>query len=133
MEPRISIITLGVKDLKKSTKFYQDLGFPLQPGTDAISFFELAGTWLALFPKSSLAKDANILPKGNGFSGFTLAHNVKSKKDVDAIMKQAEQIGAHVTDQPHDRDWGGYSGYFADPDGYLWEIAWNPYFKLDAK
>lgn len=131
MESRISIITLGVKDLKISTKFYQDLGFLLQPNNEGISFFELNGTWLALFPKVLLAKDANVNSDGNGFPGFTLAHNVKSKEEVNKIMKLAEKVGAKITDQSRDRDWGGYSGYFSDPDGYLWEIAWNPYFKLN--
>lgn len=134
MEPRISIITLGVKDLKISTKFYLDLGFPLQkPVNDSISFFELTGTLLALYPKAALAKDANVPEIGSGFSGFTLAHNVHSKEEVDNIMKVAEHVGAKITDVAHDREWGGYSGYLADPDGYLWEIAWNPYFKFDSK
>lgn len=124
---------MGVGDLKRSTKFYQDLGFPLQSGNGEISFFELTGTLLALFPKSLLAKDANVSPDGSGFSGFTLAHNVKSKEKVDVIMKAAEKIGAKIADQARNRDWGGYSGYFADPDGYLWEIAWNPHFKFDSK
>ena len=131
MKPRINIITLGVSDLKTSTKFYQKFGFSLQPGSEAISFFRLTGTWLALFPKPALAKDANVSLKGNGFSGFTLAHNVRSKQEVDKIMKRAKSIGAKITDQAHDRNWGGYSGYFTDLDGYLWEVAWNPYFQVD--
>ncbi|MEK9179178.1 MAG: VOC family protein [Patescibacteria group bacterium] len=132
MQPRISIITLGVKDLKASTKFYLALGFPLQPPeNDMISFFELSGTQLALYPKDLLAKDAKVLETGSGFSGFTLAHNVHSKEEVDTIMKEAERIGAKITDPAHEREWGGYSGYFADLDGYLWEIAWNPYFKFE--
>jgi hypothetical protein len=130
MEPRISIITLGVKNLEISTKFYQALRFPLQPGNKNISFFELSGIWLALFPKTSLAKDANVSDIGSGFPGFTLAHNVKTKTEVDKILKLAEQAGAKIKDKAHNRDWGGYSGYFSDPDGYLWEIAWNPYFKI---
>ena len=131
MEPRISIITLGNSDLAKSTKFYTDLGFTPQPGNTQISFFELHGTWLALFPNGKLAEDAKVSPTENGFKGFTLAHNVKSKAEVDQIMQLAQEIGAKITDPAHDRTWGGYSGYFADPDGNLWEIAWNPYFKLN--
>lgn len=131
MEPRISIITLGVKDLQTSTQFYVALGFTPQPGNAGITFFELEGTWLALFPLDELAKDAKVAANGNGFKGFTLAHNVVSKDEVDRIMKLAESVGAQITDPAHDRDWGGYSGYFADPDGFLWEIAWNPNFKLD--
>lgn len=130
MEPRISIITLGVSDLQKSTEFYRDgLGLPIQKSNDGISFFVLQGTWLALFPKDKLAKDAKVKNNGKGFSGFTLAHNVNSKEKVDEILKQAEKTGAKVTDPAHNREWGGYSGYFKDLDGYLWEIAWNPYFE----
>lgn len=131
MEPRISIITLGVSDLAKSTKFYTNLGFTPQLGNDGITFFELTGTWLALYPVDKLANDAKVSATGSGFKGFTLAHNVGSKTEVDRIMKLAEEVGAQITDPAHDRDWGGYSGYFADPDGFLWEIAWNPNFKLD--
>lgn len=131
MEPRISIITLGVNDLQTSTQFYVALGFTPQAGNAGITFFELTGTWLALYPVDKLANDAGVSPDGNGFRGFTLAHNVGSKTEVDRIMKLAEEVGAQITDPAHDRDWGGYSGYFADPDGFLWEIAWNPNFKLD--
>lgn len=131
MEPRISIITLGVSNLQKSTEFYRDgLGLPEQKGNDGITFFELSGTKLALFPKDKLARDANVKNVSTGFPGFTLAHNVSSKKKVDELMKKAEKIGAEITDPAHEREWGGYSGYFKDPDGYLWEIAYNPYFKL---
>jgi len=130
MDQRISIITLGVANLPKSTKFYQDLGFTLQPGNTQISFFELQGTWLALYPKDTLAQDAKVKNESQGFAGFTLAHNVASKEEVDQILKHAAGIGAKITDPAHTRDWGGYSGYFQDPDGYLWEIAWNPYFKI---
>lgn len=132
MEPRISIITLGVSDLTRSTKFYKDgLGLPLgDQSNNEISFFETKGTWLALYPKDKLAEDAKVPNNGNGFSGITLAHNVRTKEKVDIIMKKAEKIGATITDLAHDRAWGGYSGYFEDPDGYLWEIAWSPNFSI---
>lgn len=127
MEPRISIITLGVDDLKKSKSFYEALGLPAKNDHIGIIFIELIGTWLALYPKELLALDANIENDASGFSGFTLAHNVKSKNEVDELMKTAISAGAVVTDTARDREWGGYSGYFKDPDGYLWEIAWNPH------
>ncbi len=127
MKPYISIITLGVSDLVQSTHFYTALGFPLESSSDQISFFQLVGIKLALYPKELLAQDAKVTSMGSGCSGITLAHNVSSKSDVDTIMTEARALGAVVTDPPHDREWGGYSGYFSDPDGYLWEIAWNPH------
>jgi len=133
VEPRISIITLGVMDLERSVNFYRDgLGLPLQEGyAGQIAFFELRGTWLALFPRDSLAVDANQAREGQGFQGFTLAHNVRSTEAVDRLIQKAASIGAEVVKKPQDTDWGGYSGYFKDPDGFLWEVAWNPFFKID--
>jgi len=133
MEPRISIITLGVQDLDRSVDFYRDgLGLPLQEGYEGqIAFFELIGTWLALYPRESLSADANQSPSGDGFQGFTMAHNVGSREDVDQLISKASSAGAQVVKEPQDTEWGGYSGYFKDPDGFLWEIAWNPYFKIE--
>ncbi|MDA0734265.1 MAG: VOC family protein [Chloroflexi bacterium] len=132
MEPRISIITLGVSNLAKSIEFYRDgLGLPLRPGEAAIAFFETKGTWLALFPRESLAEDANVPLPGGGSPGFTLAHNVRSKEEVDALIGHAVSVGATLVKPAHDAEWGGYSGYFADPDGYLWEICWNPFFWIE--
>lgn len=133
MEPRISIITLGVSDLARSTEFYRDgLGLPLREGSgEAISFFETTGTWLALYPRDELAADATVPAEGSGFRGFTLAHNLRSKEEVDALLKQAEEAGAEIVKPAQDVFWGGYSGYFADPDGYLWEVAWNPHFRIE--
>ncbi len=133
MEPRISIITLGVSDLARSIAFYRDgLGLPLRDeGSDAIAFFETKGTWLALFPREALAADAKVDEAGSGFPAFTLAHNVRSKEEVDALLKHAEGCGATITKQPQDTDWGGHSGYFKDPDGFLWEVAWNPHFSIE--
>lgn len=129
MNPRISIITLGVSDLVRSTAFYRDgLGFPTVGDFPGITFFRLNGTWLALFPKEELALDATVPADGQGFSGITLAHNVGSKAEADAVLHEAERAGGHMTKPAQDTDWGGYSGYFADPDGYLWEVAWNPHF-----
>lgn len=117
-----------LKTCKNPPNFIRTLGFLYKKEMKA-SVFELNGTKLALYPKSLLAKDANVPENGTGFSGFTLAHNVSSKEEVEEILKKAESIGAKITDKAHERDWGGYSGYFSDPDGYLWEIAWNTYFK----
>ena len=125
------MITLGVSDLARSTVFYRDgLGFPTHGDFPGITFFKLTGTWLALFPLEELAKDAQVDLHREGFSGVTLAHNVGSKTEVDAVLKQAQRAGARITKPAKDTDWGGYSGYFADLDGYLWEVAWNPHFDL---
>ena len=132
MEPRISIITLGVSDLERSNKFYRDgLGFPLSDNSaEGVSFFELRGTWLGLYPREALAEDATVPAAGSGFPGITLAHNMASKQQVDALLKEAEAAGAKIVKPAQDVFWGGYSGYFADPDGYLWEVAWNPHFEI---
>lgn len=133
MEPHISIITLGVQDLERAARFYRDgLGLPIQKGYEGqIAFFELSGTWLALYPRELLAGDANQPPEGEGFQGITMAHNVRSREDVVRLIDKASSAGARVVKEPRDADWGGYSGYFKDPDGFLWEIAWNPYFKIE--
>jgi len=133
MEPRLSIVTLGVSDLARSVRFYRDgLGLPLREGSgDVIAFFETSGTWLALFPRQALAADANVASAGAGFSGFTLAHNVRSREAVDELLREAEAAGAAVVKPAKETDWGGYSGYFSDPDGFLWEVAWNPHFWIE--
>jgi catechol 2,3-dioxygenase-like lactoylglutathione lyase family enzyme len=129
MEPRLSFVTLGVTDLKRSTAFYRDvLRLPLVHSEEAISFFELGKTWLSLFPRKLLAVDAGIPETGSGFRGITLAHNVRSEKEVDALIAEAVAGGATLIKPGQKADWGGYSGYFADPDGHLWEVAWNPHF-----
>jgi uncharacterized protein len=131
MKPKISMITLGVSDLARSTVFYRDgLRFPTYGNFPGITFLKLTGTWLALIPREELAVDARVDSRGEGFSGVTLAHNVNSKTEVDAVLKQAQRAGARITKPAKDTDWGGYSGYFADLDGYLWEVAWNPHFDL---
>ncbi len=129
MKPRISMITLGVSDLVASTRFYgEGLGFPQMPGESSVSFFTLNGAWLALYGREALAEDAGVPAAGSGFAGFTLAHNVSSRAEVDKVMAEAVKAGARLIKEPGDVFWGGYSGYFEDPDGYLWEIAWNPHF-----
>lgn len=132
MDPRISIVTLGVQDLERSTEFYRDgLGLPEWEWEGEITFFETSGTWLALFPANELAEDANVRGGGEGFAGFSLAHNVESKEQVDELLEAARTAGATITKPAQDVYWGGYSGYFSDLDGFLWEIAWNPHFPLD--
>ena len=133
MEPRISIITLGVTDLPRSVEFYRDgLGLPLvDENTESIAFFKCRGTWLALYPREALAEDAGVATEGSGFSGVTLAHNVLTRKEVDALLETAVAAGATLVKPAQDTFWGGYSGYFADPEGYLWEIAWNPFFTIE--
>jgi len=129
MEPRISLITLGVADLQRATRFYADcLGLPRIDTPPSITFFELGKTWLALWPRESLAADAGLSPAGSGFRGFALAHNVRSPAEVDALLERVAAFGAKVTKQGHPTDWGGYSGYFTDLDGFLWEVAHNPSF-----
>jgi catechol 2,3-dioxygenase-like lactoylglutathione lyase family enzyme len=133
MEPRISIITLGVSDLQRSITFYQDgLGLPttFKEG-EGIAFFPLKGSWLALYPSDALALDACLPSERVRFGGITLAHNVKSKEEADKVISQALAAGALLLKPAADTFWGGYSGYFADPDGHPWEVAWNPFFRLE--
>lgn len=129
MQPRISMVSLGVANLERATKFYQEgLGLPrLKPYKDTITFFDLNGSWLGLYPWDLLAEDAGVSPVGEGYRGVALAHNLHSKEEVDALMQQAVAAGAKMVKQPQEVFWGGYSGYFADPDGHLWELAYNPF------
>jgi|SRR5580698_5858384 catechol 2,3-dioxygenase-like lactoylglutathione lyase family enzyme len=131
MKSKISVITLGVKDLPASLKFYRDgLGFTPEGDTKDIAILKMEGAWLSLYPRESLAQDATVSPEGSGFHGFTMAHNVKSKKEVDDVLAFAVNAGAKLIKPGQDVFWGGYSGYFADPDNFLWEVAWNPFFDL---
>jgi catechol 2,3-dioxygenase-like lactoylglutathione lyase family enzyme len=129
MQPRLSLVTLGVTDLEASRVFYEEvLGLPRIATPPGIYFFELGRTWLSLFPREELAKDAEVPEAGSGFRGFTLAHNVRTEIEVDELIAHVERSGGRVVKRPHRADWGGYSGYFADPDGFLWEVAFNPHF-----
>lgn len=101
--------------------------------SDAVVFFQLGGIALALFGRADLAKDAGVPDSAPGFSGVSLAHNVRDKAEADAVIAHAVKSGGLLVKPAHDTFWGGYSGYFADPDGHLWEVAWNPFFPLDAK
>jgi len=133
MEPRISIITLGVRELQRSITFYRTgLGLPTNyKDGEGIAFFQLSGTWLALYPSNALAEDACLPPERTQFGGFTLAHNVPSKEMVDRVIAQAVASGATLLKPAADAFWGGYSGYFSDPDGHPWEVAWNPFLPLE--
>jgi uncharacterized protein len=134
MTPRITLITLGVDDLQRAVAFYRDgLGWPTQGivGTEfahgAVAFFDLqGGLRLALWPRASLAHDSGLPVGPRSATAFSLAHNVRSRGEVDAAMAQAARAGATVVKQAHDTFYGGYAGYFQDPDGHLWELAWNP-------
>lgn len=129
MKPRISMLTLGVRDLERSVRFYeQGLGLPRRDSPPEVAFFPLNGSWLALYGRESLAEDAGIDPDGEGFAGIAIAHNVASEAAVDEVMAQAVAAGARLVKPAQKAFWGGYSGYFADPDGYLWEVAHNPEF-----
>jgi uncharacterized glyoxalase superfamily protein PhnB len=129
MQPRISMITLGVTDLERAVKFYQQgLGFPKMVSPPSVAFFTLNGSWLGLYSRQALAEDAAVSAEGSGFNAFALAHNVASEIEVDRIMEQAVAAGATLSKAAEKTFWGGYSGYFKDPDGHLWEIAHNPFF-----
>ena len=134
MKPRISMITLGVQDLERSIAFYEHgLGFPRMDSPPSVAFFTLNGSWLGLYGHDALAEDATVSAQGGGFKGVTLAHNVESEAAVDAVVEQAVAAGATLIKKPQTVVWGGYSGYFADPDGHLWEIAHNPLFWVGPK
>ena len=123
------MITLGVRDLASSIRFYeQGLGFPRMESPPEVAFFTLNGTWLGLYGREALAEDAMVSAEGEGFEAFALAHNVSSEKEVDEVVAQAVNAGATLVKKPQKVFWGGYSGYFKDPDGHLWEVAYNPLF-----
>jgi len=139
MKPRVTVITIGVDSLERSLAFYRDgLGFPTQGiiGTEydhgAVVFLQLQpGLKLALWPRASIAHDTGLARGAPSATEFTLGHNVASKKEVDAVMEQARTAGATIVKQADDTFWNGYAGYFEDPDRHLWEIVWNPHWKID--
>jgi len=134
MEPRISLITLGVADIARSTEFYTRLGWtPAPPSNDSVTFFQAGGMILGLYGRRALADDAGLPPlvaAEEESVRMSLAYNTRSKEDVDAVLAEAEKAGAEIVKPAEDVFWGGYSGYFADPDGHLWEVAWNPGFPI---
>lgn len=131
MEQRVSIVTLGVADLQRSREFYERLGWRKSMAkAEGIVFFQAVGMALALYPREALARDANIAADGHGFSGMTLAYNTRNREEVDSVLAEAEAAGARLIKPAQEAFWGGYSGYFSDPDGFLWEVAWNPSFAI---
>ena len=129
--PRVTVITLGVSDLDESTEFYKSvLGTSPNTSYDGVTFIELPGVWVSLYPLENLAKDISrdVPTNQREFSGITLAYNAHRQEDVISIIERARTAGARVVKEPQETFWGGFSGYFADPDGYYWEIAWGPMF-----
>ncbi len=139
MKPRITVLTIGVDDLEKSLAFYRDgLGLKTEGITGeefeygAVVFFDLQNSAkLALWPRRSIARDSGVPIQPPSSTEFTIGHNVNSKDEVDAVMAQAEKAGANITKPAGDTFWGGYAGYFQDPDGHLWEILWNPAWEIE--
>ena len=133
MQPRVTIIGLGVNNLKTATAFYKEkFGWKLtKASNEHISFFQLNGLLLSLYPKDKLAEDATVDANGSGFKGFTLAYNTHTKEEVDEIFADLESKGVTIVKKPEHVFWGGYSGYIADLDDNLWEIAYNPFLGLD--
>ena len=128
---RVTVITLDVSDLNRSTKFYESvLGTSPNTSYEGVTFIELPGAWISLYPLDNLAKDISPdVPKNqNGFSGITLAYNARNKEDVISIIERARSGGAYIEKEPQETFWSGFSGYFTDPDGHYWEVAWGPMF-----
>jgi len=138
MEQRISLITLGVADLDRAVAFYEEvLGWKRAPSPPEIAFFDMNGTVFSLFPHDSLARDHGgttgaAAGPGAPYQGFALAHNARSREEVDAIFAQLKARGAAISKEPEEVFWGGYSGYFTDPDGHQWEVAFNPFWSIGA-
>lgn len=134
MRQKFNIITLGVQNLERSLNFYEKgLGWKRSSaGNEHIAFFSLGGMVLALYGREALAEDATVSHKGNGFSGITIAYNAKNEKEVDEVLKEVQKLGAALVKPAQKAFWGGYSGYFKDPDGHLFEVAFNPYLEFDG-
>ncbi len=132
MKQAISFITLGVANLAHSRAFYAALGWRESSGSqDAVAFYSAGTVAFALFPREALAHDAGVSAAGSGFPGFTLAYNVASAAEVETTINDAVAAGGTLVKNPETAAWGGFRGYFADPDGFLWEVCWNPFFPLD--
>ncbi|ODN68983.1 VOC family protein [Methylobrevis pamukkalensis] len=131
--PHLHLVTLGVDDLDRATAFYEALGWRRAAASqESVTFIQLSGVVLGLYGRVALAEDVGVPSGGNGFRGITLAHNADSEAEVDRIIAEAVAAGARLVKSPQKVFWGGYSGYFADPDGHLWEVAHNPFFAKDA-
>ncbi len=134
MEPRISIVTLGVENLERARRFYEAMGLTRHAGTtDNVAFFQMGGSILALWPRSARAQDAGLKDDGPGFSAVALAYNTRSDDEVDAVLKAAQRAGGSIVKPAQRAFWGGWYGYFADTEGHVWEVAHNPAFPIDAE
>lgn len=132
MDQRLSLVTLGVKDLSRSTAFFEALGWKRSmKEAEGVSFFQCGSIAFGLFPRADLIKDIGLQEDGTGFGGIAIAYNARTKQEVDAVLEEVRSLGAEVVKTAKETFWGGYSGYFQDIDGYIWEVAWNPGFKLD--
>ena len=131
MEQRLSIVTLGVADVAASRRFYERLGWSASSvGDEHIAFFQAGSMVFSLYSLEEMAKDLGLESGNSGYASIALAYNVRHKEDVDAVLAEAEQAGARLLKSAEEKPWGGYAGYFADPEGYAWEVAWNPGFEL---
>jgi hypothetical protein len=132
MEQRVSLITLGVTDLPRAVAFYERVvGWKASPSPPEIAFFDLNGVIFSLYPHDDLAKDMDATAEGDtAYRGCALAHNARSREEVDLIFSQLKKNGATIVKEPQKASWGGYSGYFSDPDGHKWEVAYNPYWTI---
>ncbi|MCB0962734.1 MAG: VOC family protein [Acidimicrobiales bacterium] len=130
MEPRLSLVTLGVGDLARSIAFYEALGFTDASTDESVAFLQAGGMVLGLWDRASLAEDSGVDDDHGGWGGVTLAHNTRTPEEVDAVLAEAEAAGATILRPAEQAFWGGYSGLFADPDGHRWEVAHNPYWKI---
>jgi uncharacterized protein len=133
MNQHLHLVTLGVYDFERSKKFYTEvLGWkPSSSSGEDVAFFQAGGVVLSIYSREKLAEDAVISPEGSGFSGFTLAYNAQSESEVDEIIAGLKSKGVKILKEPQKVFWGGYNSYFADPDGYCWEVAYNPFFAFD--
>ena len=133
MRQQMHLITLGVSDINAALNFYENgLGWVRSSASqDDVAFFSMGGIVLALYPRDKLAEDATVPAEGTGFEGIALAYNTRSREEVDEVLANVGRLGAKVVKPAQDAFWGGYSGYFADPDGHLWEVAWNPFLEFD--
>lgn len=132
MEQRLSLVTLGVADLGRSLRFYEALGWKRGNTEDSVAFFQTPGGILALWSRGQLAEDARVKDTGAAFGGITLAYNARSRAEVDSVLAEAKAVGATILKPAEEVFWGGYSGYFADPDGHPWEVAHNPGWSIAA-
>lgn len=134
MEPRLSLVTLGVSDVARARAFYEALGFRASSDSnESVTFIRAGGVVLSLFGREALAKDAGVPNSQPGFSGIVLAHNVAREDEVASVLDEAARAGGTIVKPAQDTFWGGHAGHFADPDGHLWEVAHNPFFPLDAE